>query len=180
MASTGSAGGSLSGSGLSAEQLKKIEENRHRAREKLASRKQQEPSITFQQTVNPSKSSAREQHFISTSLSHAPINHKATIPSKESGRSSIGSFYPKYPNDHHTSTTTTSLHTCTQQVSGHISTTKYTELVRQSIKANLLLVSRERFEIVVPYDKSAIGVFKKTPSNSYSKLAPISHGHQFF
>ena len=44
------------------------------------------------------------------------------------------------------------------------------ELVRPSMRATLRLLPQKRFEVVVPYDKQTIEVFKKTPTNTYSKL----------
>ena len=42
--------------------------------------------------------------------------------------------------------------------------------IQQRIKANLVLVSRSRFKVLVPYNTCVIEIFKKMPSKCYGKL----------
>jgi len=41
------------------------------------------------------------------------------------------------------------------------------------VKGNCVLISRQRFTVVVPYQAQLIGIFKTIPSRSYGKLYPI-------
>ena len=168
---TGSAGAGFCRSGLSAEQLRRIEENKHRAREKLASKKEQEKSRTVQQSrLLPVQPSLQEHH---SALLQAPNHNTAVYSRRSSEKNCVGNLHPK---NHEirtnlpSSTQNQSSHTFTKHSSQNIPTDsrlKYTELVSPTIKANLALVSKQRFKVVVPYDKLAIKVFKKTPSNAY-------------
>ena len=176
-----------SGSGLSAEQLRRIEENRHRAREKLASRQQpqQVASCTVHQpATRPTSSSSSEhsQHFHShpTNLNHTAGARPYPKPSECRLTRAVPTALSRPPSASHTQqppAVATALsrppsHTRQAPGLGHASTAnvKFTELVRRTIKANLILVSRQEFEVVIPYDRSTIEVFKKIPSNAYSEL----------
>ena len=172
---TGSAG--TCSSGLSAEQLKRIEENRHRAREKLASKKQQDQSSTVQQQrLVPVHPSAPEHH---STLLQAPSHSTAICSRERSEKNYVGNPHPQNSIICHNLSSTTqsqSSQKMTKHRSQHIPTDgrlKYTELVRPTIKANLILVSKQRFKVVVPYDKLAIVMFKKTPSNAYGTFIYI-------
>ena len=48
-------------------------------------------------------------------------------------------------------------------------TEKFTA-IQQRIKASLVLVSRSRFKVLVPYNTCVIEIFKKMPSKCYGKL----------
>lgn len=163
-----STGGS---SALSAEQLKRIEENRHKAKEKLASRKQQQ-TISREKTISSTQKSSQRQVSISTAHSRVP-SHNAVICSGDIKRSPNRNVHPK-PLEVDTSVTAANRSTHAQQPATSSSNpVKYTQLAKKTIKANLTLVSKQRFAIVIPYDKLAIEVFKKTPSNVYSKTLCI-------
>ena len=145
---TGVAGSFKSSAELSAEQLRRIEENKRRAREKLARREHGEP---------PPRNTAHQ-------------STRALKPSQNRGHSTGSNAYgcSFTANSHNYSSGT-------KYVTGlatkpDTSSKKYVELVRPKIKANLRLASKQRFEIVIPYDKQAIEIFKKTPTNSYSEL----------
>ena len=43
----------------------------------------------------------------------------------------------------------------------------------KTVKGNCVLISRQRFTVVVPYQAQLIGIFKTIPSKSYGKLDPI-------
>lgn len=43
----------------------------------------------------------------------------------------------------------------------------------KTVKGNCVLISRQRFTVVVPYQPQLIGIFKTIPSRSYGKLYPI-------
>lgn len=43
----------------------------------------------------------------------------------------------------------------------------------KTVKGNCVLISRQRFTVVVPYQAQLIGIFKTIPSRSYGKLYPI-------
>ena len=161
---------------LSAEQLKRIEENRQRAREKLSHRKKQVQSNTI--TQSSPKLSFQKQHPSSS------LQVTTDSTARRSGENSrdylIGRSHLECQPV--SGANTTVQRTVSQQRHGvpgpssvgTSNSVRYTELVRQpTIKANLILVSRQRFQIVVPYDKLAIEVFKKTPSNAYS-MFPVT------
>ena len=159
---TGMAGScSKSSSQLSAEQLRRIEENRRRARERLARKTHAE---------QPPKSN-NTAHVLSTAIPfpHAPVhgvihgvihgscNH-ATVNSRPQSHDECSSA----------AKVTTGSATSVKKPDTAIK--KVVELVRPAIKANLRLTSKQRFEIVMPYDRQAIEVFKKTPTNAYGEL----------
>lgn len=152
---------------LSAEQLKRIEENRHKAKEKLASRKQQQ-TVPHEKTISSAQKNSQRQVSVSTAHSRVP----SAICSGEIGRSTNRNVHPKALEFHTSSTSVTAANKSSraqQPPAISSNTVKYTQIVKKTLKANLTLVSKQRFEIVVPYDKLAIEVFKKTPSNAYSK-----------
>ena len=155
---------------LSAEQLKRIEENRHKAKEKLASRKQQQ-TVSHEKTISSAQTGSQRQVSVSTAHSRVP-SHITAVCSGEIGRSTNRNVHPKTLEFHTSSTSVTAANKSShaqQPPAISSNTVKYTQLVKKTVKANLTLVSKQRFEIVVPYDKLAIEVFKKTPSNAYSK-----------
>ena len=43
----------------------------------------------------------------------------------------------------------------------------------KTVKGNCVLISRQRFAVVVPYQAQLIGIFKTIPSRSYGKFYPI-------
>ena len=144
----GVAGSFKSSAELSAEQLRRIEENKRRAREKLARRGHGEP---------PPRNTAHQ-----STRALKPLQN----PGHSTGANAYGCSFTA--NSHNYSSGT-------KDVTGlatkpDTSSRKCVELVRPKIKANLRLASKQRFEIVIPYDKQAIEIFKKTPTNSYSEL----------
>lgn len=161
-------------SGLSAEQQRRIEENRSRAREKLAIRKQQDKTNSVKSSQN--------QHLLPPPRLTA--THSAEPHVRDgSGKHFTGRSQPDCSLTFKPSTSSnSSLTTRNQLTLGAVAagnSVKYTELVRHTIKANLTLISRQRFEIIVPYDKLAIEVFKKTPSNMYSKSHTVCCTHVY-
>ena len=129
---------SKSSSQLSAEQLRRIEENRRRARERL------------------DRKTHAEQPPKSNNTAHGSCNH-ATVNSRPQSHDDCSSA----------AKVTTGSATSVKKPDTAIK--KVVELVRPAIKANLRLTSKQRFEIVMPYDRQAIEVFKKTPTNAYSE-----------
>lgn len=138
-------------SALTAEQLRRIEENRIRARQKLANRKKREEIISS----GPAPGSTPRQPWIQPSRTDTATSTNFPF-NKPHGQLQNVSTAPLAAEK-----------TATQSV-------KFSEIVRKTIKANLILVSRQRFEVVMPYDVSAIEVFKKMPSNVYSKSNGLS------
>ena len=126
---------------LSEEQLKRIEENKRRAQQKLFERKRQAPSAV-NSVAPPAKKFGTE------------------IPSRnstETSKPSCTNFqtHKKSFNDYRN-----------QQGSSNIfNRPKY----GGTIKLDFTLVSKTRFEVVCPYQAAIIEVFKQIPSRSYGK-----------
>ena len=175
---------------MSAEQLRRMEENRHQARERLASRRTQcEAGGTAPNHTATYLPTGR--NFYSNSHSvilpnrgtqgnftlHAPSHPSNPAPTPTPWTripSTISSTAHSKPVTQAPSVTTVA-RAPQQDAGAGMSHLKFSELKR-TIQANLMLVSRERFEIVLPYDASAIDIFKRMPSNMYSKCrAPTSH-----
>lgn len=156
---------------LSSEQLKRIEENRHRAREKLASRTQPRQPTLLSRPNSLWKQQQHHRQQPSTSQTHTHTHRTQFYSTNQKSTLNIHSKQPACTTTQHKPLPTA----CTQRdVTGN--NLKYTQLPRPAtIKANLRLVSRERFEIIIPYDKLAIEVFKKMPTNSYSESALYIH-----
>ena len=127
---------------LSEEQLRRIEENKKRAQQKLLERKRQAPSAV-NNVAPPAKKLAAE------------------IPSrnsKETSKSSCANFqsHKKSFNDFRNQ----------QGSSNSFNRPKYGG---NNIKLDFTLVSKTRFEVVCPYQAAIIEVFKQIPSRSYGK-----------
>ena len=131
---------------LSAEQLKRIEENRRRARDRLFRNTAEQPA------KNPPHdlSTAFPQPFHRQNVVHSITNHTTA-------NSRPPSYYDK------------SFGATSSVSTADTASKKVVELVRPTVKGNLRLVSKQRFEIVIPYDRLAIEVFKKTPTNAYGQ-----------
>lgn len=126
---------------LSEEQLKRIEENKRRAQQKLFERKRQPPSVV-NSVAPPSKKLATK------------------IPSRnltEASKPSCPNFqtYKKTFNDSSSQ----------QGGSNNFNRPKY----GGKIRLDFTLVSKTRFEAVCPYQAAIIEVFKQIPSRSYGK-----------
>lgn len=124
---------------LSEEQLKRIEENKKRAQQKLLERKRQAPGIG--NSVAP------------------PVKKLATeIPSRNSTEASKPSFQTnkKSFNDF-------------RNQQGSSNTFNKPKYGSNKIKLDFTLVSKTRFEVVCPYQAAIIEVFKQIPSRSYGK-----------
>ena len=131
---------------LSVEQLRRMEENRRKARERL------------------SRKTHSEQPQNNTAPSQSTTAHFPHVPGRNVLRGSNHSRPPSH--EYSSGTTTSAMSTCKH----HDASKKVVQLVRPTVKANLKLTSKQRFEIVMPYDRQAIEVFKKTPTNAYSEL----------
>ena len=127
---------------LSEEQLRRIEENKRRAQQKLSERKRQVPSA-LNSSAPPAKKFATE------------------IPSRNSTEASKPSSctnfqtHKKSFNDYRNQ----------QGSSNNFNRPKY----GGNIKLDFTLVSKTRFEVVCPYQAAIIEVFKQIPSRSYGK-----------
>ena len=160
---TGMAGScSKSSSQLSAEQLRRIEENRRKARERLASKTHAEQPPKSNNTANGPSTALPFPHAPVHGVKHGSCNH-ATVNSRPQSHDDCSSG----------AKVTTGSATSVKKPDTAIK--KVVELVRPTIKANLRLTSKQRFEIVMPYDRQAIEVFKKTPTNAYSELTQQSN-----
>ena len=196
-------GQSTGGGHLSAEQLRRMEENRRKAREKLAAKRLQPSPSSSHSTykrvsvpprgdlgpppakrpaimTNPQHSSAQHKHMLPTtgyhgnhlrqfpqtsrssshempitSNSHCPVSKPRTFP--PAVPSSATDFYTNPKSTVRTST-----------VSQKTQVPKFAPL-QAKIKANMVLISRARFKVVVPYDSTVIELFKKMPTKSYGK-----------
>ena len=126
---------------LSEEQLRRIEENKRRAQQKLFERKRQAPSAV-NSSAPPAKKFAIE------------------IPSRNSTEASK-------PSCTNFQTHKKSFNDCRNQQgsSNNFNKPKY----GSKIKLDFTLVSKTRFEVVCPYQAAIIEVFKQIPSRSYGK-----------
>ena len=127
---------------LSEEQLRRIEENKKRAQQKLLERKRQAPSVV-NNVAPPGKKLATEipsRNFNETS--------KTSCPNFQSHKKSFNDFRNK------------------QGSSNSFNRPKYGS---NKINLDFTLVSKTRFEVVCPYQAGIIEVFKQIPSRSYGK-----------
>ena len=125
---------------LSEEQLRRIEENKRRAQQKLLERKRQAPSVA-NNVAPPAKKLATE------------------IPSKEqASKTSCPNFqtHKKSFNDF-------------RNQQGSSNTFNRPKYGGNKIKLDFTLVSKTRFEVECPYQAPIIEVFKQIPSRSYGK-----------
>ena len=203
MATTEGPAGSCKSGGLSAEQLRRIEENRHRARERLAGRvhTQQQPSNPAHQSTSsfPSQSSTSQSLHQSSAQSrdnssrHFGVNKPSlTVPdgSKPSSSCSGSRSISMTSSSSMVGGISMTSSSSSRVPAGGISMTssskgpvvgggqrRCVELVRPSMRATLRLLPQKRFEVVVPYDKQTIEVFKKTPTNTYSEFQQASYNN---
>ena len=124
---------------LSEEQLRRIEENKKRAQQKLLERKRQAP-IVVNNVAPPAKKLATEipsRNSNETRKSSCPNfqSHKKSFRNQQGSSNSFNR--PKYGGN--------------------------------KIKLDFNLVSKTRFEVVCPYQADIIEVFKQIPSRSYGK-----------
>lgn len=127
---------------LSEEQLRRIEENKKRAQQKLFERKRQAPSLGNGVAPAVKKSATEFPSRISTTTNKTSCPnfqpHKKSFPDFRNQQGSSKTFNkPKYGNT--------------------------------KIKLDFTLVSKTRFEVVCPYQAVIIEVFKQIPSRSYGK-----------
>ena len=172
---------------LSAEQLCRMEENKRRAREKLAGKRSGLPltgkmSPSVSETLGPpavkrptlhagkltgssyltnSGTSAQAPNpnprpFLDSKLNVSRFQNTAPGSTK---KFMFGSSARKYNKAH--SLSAVSAHSAPLQM-------KFNEL-QKAVKANLTLVSRTRFKVLVPYDPNLIDIFKQVPSRSYGE-----------
>jgi len=130
---------------LSEEQLKRIEENKRKAQQKLLERKRQCPTIGNSTvppakrpvTVIPSPSrSCNSNEIDGTPNSRLLLNKNPSGPQQGSSKSFKK---PKYGG-------------------------------KKPIKLDFTLISKTRFEVESPYQSNIIEVFKQIPSRSYGEL----------
>ena len=190
MATTEGPAGSCKSGGLSAEQLRRIEENRHRARERLAGRShtQQQPSNPAHQSLHQSSAQSHNN-----SSHHFGVNKPSlTVPdgSKPSSSCSGSRSISMTSSSSMVGGISMTSSSSSRVPAGGISMTssskgpvvgggqrRCVELVRPSMRATLRLLPQKRFEVVVPYDKQTIEVFKKTPTNTYSEFQQASYNN---
>lgn len=167
---------------LSAEQLCRMEENKRRAREKLAGKRSGLPltgkmSPSVSETLGPPAAKRPTLHagkltgssYLTNSGTSAQApNPRPFLDSKfrfqntapgSTKKFMFGSSAGKYNKAH--SLSAVSAHSAPLQM-------KFNEL-QKAVKANLTLVSRTRFKILVPYDPNLIDIFKQVPSRSYGE-----------
>lgn len=130
---------------LSEEQLRRIEENKRRAQQKLSERKRQVPSAV-NSVAPPAKKLATQ------------------IPSRnstEASKASCSNFqtHKKSFNDYRNQ----------QGSSNNFNRPKY----GGKTKLDFSLVSKTRFEVECPYQAAIIEVFKQIPSRSYGKYIVV-------
>jgi len=126
---------------LSEEQLRRIEENKKRAQQKLLERKRPAPSAgnsvaSSKKIVTeiPSRNSTKATKASCTNF----YSHKKSFTDGRNQQSSSNTFNkPSYGG--------------------------------KNIKLDFTLVSKTRFEVVCPYQAAIIEVFKQIPSRSYGK-----------
>ena len=127
---------------LSEEQLRRIEENKKRAQQKLLERKRQAPGVV-KSLAPPEKKlavdipSRNSGGASKASCQKFQINKKSFDDSRNQQGSSSSLNKPKYGGS--------------------------------KIKLDFTLVSKTRFEVVCPYQAAIIEVFKQIPSRSYGK-----------
>jgi len=127
---------------LSEEQLRRIEENKKKAQQKLLERKRQCPLIN--DGVVPA---AKRQVTIVSPPSRPSNSNEIDGKSSSSYKHSAG---PQ------------------QGSSKSFNKPKYGG--KKPIKLDFTLISQTRFEVVSPYQSNIIEVFKQIPSRSYGKL----------
>ena len=127
---------------LSEEQLRRIEENKKRAQQKLSERKRQTPSVV-NNIAPPAKKLAPEIPSRNTNEAS-----KTSCPNFQTHKKSFNDFKSQ------------------QGSSNAINKPKYGG---NKIKLDFTLVSKTRFEVVCPYQATIIEVFKQIPSRSYGK-----------
>ena len=171
---------------MSAEQLRRMEENRCQARERLASRKTQcetggtapTHTATYLPTGRNFYSNLRSVTLSDRGTQGNFTLHAASHSSNPTPTpwtripSSISSTTHSKPATQDPSLATVA-RSPQQDAGASMSRLKFSELKR-TIQANLMLISQERFEIVLPYDASAIDIFKRMPSNIYSKYSALT------
>ena len=163
--------------GISAEQLKRMEDNKRKARERLAVKKQHPqpeasgtPPRKRRAVEPPSHSTA------TTSCSSSQSLYRAQPQAAASVRPASGSFQYTHQSvakpycafqDSPKFYSKTFGHTSSEgSTSKAAPQTKFSAL-QKTIKANLTLVSKSRFRVTVPYDLSVLELFKKMPTKSY-------------
>ena len=189
---------SLRGS-LSAEQLLRMEENRRRAQERLAGKRAHTHVARSGISNLPSRSRPLGTQLITSSAGTDQFGPPPSKVPAYSSTSLLSSFQTSLQKGNPTqtcnsssnirelSTTTTSSHypnsahyqknsessnaaKSSQPVSvaAAVSQLKFTEL-QHKIKANVTMVSKTRFKVMVGYDSTLIEIFKKMPTRSYGK-----------
>ena len=172
---------------LSAEQLCRMEENRRRAREKLAGKRsglplagvmsppvseRLGPPAAKRPTLDTGKITGSSSLTNSGTSAQAPnpnprlfLDSKLNISrfqdtaSGSTKKLMFGSSAGKYNRAHSASAVST--HSAPLQM-------KFNEL-QKAVKANCTLISRTRFKVLVPYDPNVIDIFKQVPSRSYGE-----------
>ena len=127
---------------LSEEQLRRIEENKKRAQQKLLERKRQAPSVV-------------------KSLAPQAKKLAGDVPPRNSGEANKASCLNFQTNNKSCNDFRNQ-----QGSSSSVSKPKYGG---NKIKLDFTLVSKTRFEVVCPYQAAIIEVFKQIPSRSYGK-----------
>lgn len=168
-----------SGSGLSAEQLRRIEENRHRARQKLASKKPQPGAGCRAAPLSAARSgqvsqlganSAQSKADGSSLYGNARILNPLPATNVPGGGIATKTLSVKLPQLQSVALSSKP----SQHAQGHTATNIKFSALKRTIKANLMLTSKQRFEAVMPYDASAIDIFKRMPSSFYSELSIVT------
>ena len=168
---------------LSAEQLCRMEENRRRAREKLAGKRSglplagvmsqpvserlgppaaKRPTLDTTGSSSLTNSSAPNPNprpFLDSKLSRLNVSRFQNTAPGSTKKLMFGSSVGKYNRAHSSSAVST--HSAPLQM-------KFNEL-QKAVKANCTLVSRTRFKVLVPYDPNLIDIFKQVPSRSYGE-----------
>ena len=127
---------------LSAEQLKRIEENKKRAQQKLLERKRQVPN------VGNSVASSAKKFATEIPSRNSTAANKTSCPNFQPHKKSFNDF---------------------RNQQGSSRTFDKPKYGGNKIKLDFTLVSKGRFEVVCPYQAAIIEVFKQIPSRSYGK-----------
>ena len=175
------------GTGLSAEQLHRMEENKRKAREKLAG-KRSGPSLHVISSETFGPPAAKRPTLETGSMIGNPLltgcgTHEVTnahtspvlqapnphlfLNSSKPNTSSFRST-PSISTKNFASVSVKYNKAPSSSTHPSLSQPRFSEL-QKVIKATFVLVSRARFKLLVPYDRMLIEIFKQVPTKSYGK-----------
>ena len=175
---------------LSVEQLCRMEENRRRAREKLAGKRsglplagvmsppaseRLGPPAAKRPTLDTGKITGSSSLTNSSTSAHEPNPNPRPFLDSKSSKLNISRFqntasgstkklmFGSSAGKYNRAHSLSSVSTPSAPLQ-----MKFNEL-QKAVKANCTLVSRTRFKVLVPYDPNLIDIFKQVPSRSYGE-----------